>query len=89
MKSQLSINRLVNVDVNLAPNAAQIQNINTLMILGTSAVIDVVERYRAYGQLSDVAAEFGTSAEEYLEFQHHLKDRQEYPVLDSLLMHLC
>jgi hypothetical protein len=65
-KSTLPITRLVNVSVNLAPNAAQIQNINTLMILGTSTVIDIIERYRVYSSISQVASDFGTSAEEYL-----------------------
>ena len=63
--ASLSISRLVNVDVNLAPNAAQIQNINTLMLLGTSDIIDTTERYRSYDSVSAIASDFGTSAEEY------------------------
>ncbi|MDE1868107.1 MAG: DUF3383 family protein, partial [Thaumarchaeota archaeon] len=66
LPSTLSINPLVNVQVNLSPNAAQIQNISTLLILGTSNIIDTAERYRSYGSISAVAADFGTTAEEYL-----------------------
>ena len=62
----LPISRLVNVSVNLAPNAAQMQNISTLLILGTSTIIDITERYRAYSSIAAVAADFGTTAPEYL-----------------------
>ena len=64
--NSLSINRLINVSVNLSPNAAQTQNINSLLVLGTSGVISTNERFRTYGSLSAVASDFGTSAEEYL-----------------------
>ena len=63
--STLPISRLVNVSVNLAPNAAQIQNISSLLVLGTSNIIDVTERYRSYATLAAVAADFGTACEEY------------------------
>jgi len=64
--STLSINRLIKVDVNLAPAGAQAQDISTLLILGSSNVIDTTERYRMYGSISEVAADFGTTAAEYL-----------------------
>lgn len=66
MANALPISRLVNVDVNLSPLAAQMQNISTLLILGTSNVIDVTERYRVYNSIDAIASDFGTSAEEYL-----------------------
>ena len=66
MTSALSISRLVNVQVNLAPNGAQTQNISTLLVLGSSPVIDTVERFRSYQSISAVAADFGTTAPEYL-----------------------
>lgn len=62
----LPVSRLINVAVNLTPAAAQAQNLSTLLLLGSSAVIDVVERYRDYSSLDAVAADFGTSAAEYL-----------------------
>ena len=66
MTAALPISRLVNVQVNLAPSGAQTQNISTLLILGSSPVIDTVERFRNYTSISSVAADFGTSAPEYL-----------------------
>ena len=66
MSNALPISRLVNVSVNLAPAGAQMQNINTLMIVGSSSIIDVVERYRTYSSVAGVATDFGTSAAEYL-----------------------
>jgi hypothetical protein len=65
MTTSLSINRLIQATVNLEPNAAQMQNISTLLILGSSDVINVTERYRQYDSASAVAADFGTSAPEY------------------------
>lgn len=64
--SSLPISRLVKVDVTLTPQAAQAQNISTLLILGTSLVIDTNQRIRLYETLAAVAADFGTSAPEYL-----------------------
>ena len=66
MASSLSINRLVNTSVNLTPAGAQAQNISTLLILGTSAVIDIATRMRTYTSLAGVATDFGTTAPEYL-----------------------
>lgn len=62
----LPISRLINVDVVLAPAAAQAQDLSTLLILGSSAVIDVEQRLRTYSSIEAVAADFGTSAPEYL-----------------------
>ena len=66
MPQALPITRLVNVQVNLSPSAAQMQNISTLLILGSSTVIDTVERVRSYTGIDAVATDFGTSAAEYL-----------------------
>lgn len=66
MGTGLPISRLINVSVNLAPKAAQFPNLSTLLVLGTSAVIDAVERLRNYSSLAAVAADFGTMAQEYL-----------------------
>ncbi|MGI4812804.1 MAG: DUF3383 family protein [Janthinobacterium lividum] len=64
--SQLPISRLVNGTVNLSPNAAQAQNLNTELILGSSPVIDAVARMREYLSAPAVAADFGNTAPEYL-----------------------
>lgn len=66
MGSSLPISNLVNVSVNLAPAGAQMQNLNNLLILGSSDVIDVVSRLRNYTSIGQVAADFGTTAPEYL-----------------------
>lgn len=66
MSNTLPISRLINVNVTLTPQAAQAQNINSLLILGSSSIIDVVTRLRVYSSLAGVAADFGTSASEYL-----------------------
>lgn len=66
MSNGLALSSLVNVSVNLQPPAAQGINFNTLLIVGSSNVIDVFERIRSYTSLSQVATDFGTSAPEYL-----------------------
>lgn len=63
---KLPVSRLINVTVNLAPAAAQAQDLSTLLVLGNSDVIDTVERLRTYTSIDAVAADFGTVAPEYL-----------------------
>lgn len=65
MNNNLPVSRLINVDVVLSPLAAQAQDLSVLLVLGTSNVIDVVERIRDYESLADVAVDFGTASEEY------------------------
>ena len=65
MTSTLPINRLVNASVNLTPAGAQFQNLSTLLIIGSSTVIDTVTRMRNYTSLAGVAADFGVTAPEY------------------------
>lgn len=62
----LPISRLIRVSANLTPAGAQAQNLSNLLILGSSNVIDTVQRKRDYASLEEVAADFGTSAPEYL-----------------------
>lgn len=62
----LPISNLVNVSVNLTPKPAVFPNLSTCLIIGTSTVIDVTTRMREYTSLAQVAADFGTSAPEYL-----------------------
>jgi hypothetical protein len=64
--AQLPISRLIQGTVNLSPNAAQAQNLNTELILGSSPVIDTSSRMREYLSLTAVGADFGTTAPEYL-----------------------
>lgn len=65
MTTTLSINRLINVDVVLAPAAALAQDLSTLLVLTAEDVIDVVERIRTYTTLADVATAFGTDSIAY------------------------
>lgn len=62
----LPVSRLVNVTVNLTPSAAAAQNLSTLLLLGSSNIIDSTERFRTYSTIDEVAADFGTSLPEYL-----------------------
>ncbi len=66
MARGLSVSGVVNVTVNISPLAAGQRNFGVALILGDSTVIDTSERVRFYRDLDDVAAEFGTTAKEYL-----------------------
>ena len=61
----LPVSDLVNVQVNLSQTPAQAQNISTMLILGSSGIINSVERVRTYSSLSGVANDFGTANPEY------------------------
>lgn len=69
MSQGLSIGDVVNVNVVMSPLAAATRNFGSLLILGSSGVIDTSERIRMYsgsGILTSVANDFGTTAPEYL-----------------------
>lgn len=66
MTPSLPVSRVVAVSVTLTPQGAQAQSLSNMLLMGTSAVIDPVERYRSYADLGSVAADFGTAATEYL-----------------------
>lgn len=67
--STLSVSDIVNVQVQMAPQAAQVRNFGSLLLLGDSVVIDVTQRYRLYTSLSSVGNDFGSTAPEYLAAQ--------------------
>jgi len=62
----LPVSSVVKVQVNLGPVSAQAQSLSNLLILGSSGIIDTVQRVRSYSTLTAVAADFGTSVPEYL-----------------------
>lgn len=62
----LSVSRLINVSVALGATPVVGRAFNCLMVVGDSAVISGLERYRSYTALSQIAADFGVSAPEYL-----------------------
>lgn len=66
MSLGLSISDVVNVDVVLTPLAAATRNFGSLLIMGSSLVIDTDERLRQYSTIDQVATDFGISAPEYL-----------------------
>ncbi|RQT08949.1 DUF3383 domain-containing protein [Burkholderia contaminans] len=66
MSNGLPVSRRINVTLSLAALAAQGANLNTALILGASTVIDTTERMRSYAGITDVAADYGTAAPEYL-----------------------
>lgn len=66
MSAGLPVSRLINATVNLSPLAAAFANLQSLLIVGDTNVIDVVQRIRDYSSLADVAADFGTTSPEYL-----------------------
>lgn len=66
MTQKLAVSRLIRVSVSLTQQAAQGQNLSSLLIMGNSAVIDVIERMRVYTDIDAIADDFGTTAPEYL-----------------------
>lgn len=65
MPNGLSVSRVVRVQVSLALRAAQGRDFGALLILGTSTVITAPEVMRLYNDIESVAADFGTTSEEY------------------------
>lgn len=62
----LPVSRVVNVQIVMSPKAAPTRDFGALLVLGSSPVIDVVERIREYGDLDGLINDFGTTAPEYL-----------------------
>ncbi|BAE74935.1 hypothetical protein SGGMMB4_03861 [Sodalis glossinidius str. 'morsitans'] len=65
MSQGLPVSRVVNVTVDMSSRAASARNFGALLIMGTSSVIDPLERLRAYSSIEEVATDFGTGAPEY------------------------
>lgn len=61
----LSVADVVNVTIDLSPKAAQYRNFGALMVLGSSNVIGIGERYRVYTGSDGVANDFGVLSPEY------------------------
>lgn len=69
MPQGLSVSRVVNVGVNFSPLPAATINFDSLMIVGDSDVINAKDRIRSYNDITAIAADFGTTAPEYLAAQ--------------------
>lgn len=66
MSLTLPVSRLIEVSVLITQAAAAGRNFSNLLIMGDSDVITGLERKRDYSDLKSIAADFGTSAPEYL-----------------------
>lgn len=66
MTQGLPITQIVNVSASLTALGASYANLQTLLIVGDSNVIDTYQRIRFYPSLQTVANDFGTTAPEYL-----------------------
>ncbi|MGE4191789.1 MAG: DUF3383 domain-containing protein [Pseudodesulfovibrio sp.] len=65
MSTGLSVNRIVNVAINMSPTAAPRRSFGVLCLAGDSDVIDGLERLRTYTDIDGVADDFGVAAPEY------------------------
>ena len=65
MSNGLPVSRLISASVSLNVQGAAFANLNSLLIIGDSDVIDTDTRIETFGSLNDVAALFGTTAPEY------------------------
>lgn len=61
----LNISRLVRVQVNLATQAAARRSFGIGLAIGSSNVINVLERYRSYASIEEVSQDFNNTTPEY------------------------
>lgn len=66
MAISLPVSNVVNVQVVMSPIAASLRNFGAMLVVGSSDVIPVSERIRTYASANEIAADFGSSAPEYL-----------------------
>src|SRR5215203_332652 len=66
LSSGLPISRYVNVSVSMTTPGVIGPAINTLMVMGSSDVIDAGERARLYANISELARDFQEDSEEFL-----------------------
>lgn len=65
MAKGLPLSRVTNVTMTLSARAAQGRNFGSMLILGSSTVIPISERMRAYSSADDIGDDFGIDSEEY------------------------
>ncbi len=66
MTNSVDISDFVNATLTITATATPYQNFSVPLIIGDSTVIDTTQRLRTYANLAGVAADFGTTAPEYL-----------------------
>ena len=62
----LDVNRIVDVQISVSPLALQRAGFGIMNIIGKSDIIPISERLRSYNSISEVAADFAATDEEYL-----------------------
>lgn len=66
MAQGLAVSDVVDVTVTISPVAAATRNFGAGLLTGSTDVIDVGERLRAYADMDDVGGDFGTTDSEYI-----------------------
>lgn len=66
MPTGLNVSNIVPISVSLTPVAAAVRSFAVMLCVGDSNVINGQERYRLYNDIESVAADFGTTAPEYI-----------------------
>jgi hypothetical protein len=66
LSTGLPVSRYVPVQISMTTPGIIAETVNTLLLVGSSDVIDTTERMRKYADISEVASDFGTVAPEYL-----------------------
>ncbi len=67
--NSVNISNFVNATLTITATATPYQNFSTPLVIGDSNIIDTNERFRTYSSLLGIAADFGTTAPEYLAAQ--------------------
>ena len=65
----LDVNRIVDVQISVSPLALARAGFGIMNVIGKSDVIPISERLRAYNSITEVAADFAVTDEEYLAAQ--------------------
>lgn len=60
------ISNITRVSISISASPVQGENVSTMLVLGSSDVIDAVSRMRSYSSLEQVAADFMNTAPEYI-----------------------
>lgn len=81
MAAGLPLSDIVNVTINLAPQAAPRRNFGAALHLGDGNVIDVGEGFRVYASLAGVGADHSVLSREYQAAAVHFSQRPQPKVL--------
>lgn len=65
MTAPLPISNLIQIGLNLAAQPLPVQSFQSMLLLGSSPVIDTVTRFRTYTNFTQVAADFASTMPEY------------------------